>query len=30
MLRDNPLALLKSVWWIVLERIWFVYHTVSL
>jgi hypothetical protein len=26
---ENPLALIKSVLRIVLERIWFLYHTVS-
>jgi hypothetical protein len=27
--RENPLALLERVLWVVLERVWFVYLTVS-
>jgi hypothetical protein len=29
MQRENPLALLESVLWAVLERVWFVYLTVN-
>jgi hypothetical protein len=29
MQRENPLALLESVMWVVLERVWFVYLTVN-
>jgi hypothetical protein len=29
MQRENPLALLESVLWVVLERVWFVYLTVN-
>jgi hypothetical protein len=29
MQRENPLALHKSVLWVVLERVWFVYLTVN-
>jgi hypothetical protein len=29
MQRENPLALLKRVMWVVLERVWFVYLTVN-
>jgi hypothetical protein len=29
MQRENPLALLEIVLWVVLERVWFVYLTVN-
>jgi hypothetical protein len=29
MQRENPLALLERVMWVVLERVWFVYLTVN-
>jgi hypothetical protein len=29
MQRENPLALLERVLWVVLERVWFVYLTVN-
>jgi hypothetical protein len=29
MQRENPLALLESVVWVVLERVWFVYLIVN-
>jgi hypothetical protein len=29
MQRENPLALLESVLWVVLERVWLVYLTVN-
>jgi hypothetical protein len=29
MQRENPLALLESVRWVILERVWFVYLTVN-
>jgi hypothetical protein len=29
MQRENPLSLLESVLWVVLEHVWFVYLTVN-